>query len=76
MFGISGEHLVILGIILLVFGPKRLPELGHKLGKAYRNFKDGLQGVEEVQYRRLTEAGKAEKVDKVAQEPKDPSSNT
>lgn len=60
MFGISGEHLLILGIILLVFGPRRLPELGHKLGRAYRNFKDGLQGVEEAQYRRLGDSGKTE----------------
>jgi TatA/E family protein of Tat protein translocase len=55
MFGISGEHLLILGIVLLIFGPKRLPELGNTLGKAIRNFKDSLSGVEEAKFRRLEE---------------------
>lgn len=54
MFGISGEHLLILGIILLFFGPKRLPQVGHTLGKAIRNFKDSLSGLEEAQYRKLS----------------------
>lgn len=53
MFGISGEHLIVLGIVLLVFGPRRLPELGNTLGKAIRNFKDAIAGVEEAKYRRL-----------------------
>ncbi len=55
MFGISGEHLLILGIVLLIFGPKRLPELGNTLGKAIRNFKDAVSGVEEAKFRRLDE---------------------
>jgi sec-independent protein translocase protein TatA len=55
MFGISGEHLLILGIVLLIFGPRRLPELGNTLGKAIRNFKDAVSGVEEAQFRRLEE---------------------
>lgn len=53
MFGISGEHLLILGIVLLIFGPRRLPELGHTMGKAIRNFKDSISGVEEAKFRRL-----------------------
>ena len=53
MFGISGEHLLILGIILLFVGPRRLPELGHTLGKFARNFKDALSGVTEAKYTRL-----------------------
>jgi len=53
MFGISGEHLLILGIILLIFGPRRLPELGHTLGRAMKNFKDAVSGVEEAKYRKL-----------------------
>ncbi len=36
--------LVILGIALLVFGPKRLPELGKGLGKSIRGFKQALGG--------------------------------
>ncbi len=55
MFGISGEHLLILGIVLLIFGPRRLPELGNTLGKAIRNFKDAVSGVEEAKFRRIKE---------------------
>jgi sec-independent protein translocase protein TatA len=36
--------LFILGIALLFFGPKRLPELGSSLGTAIRGFKHGLVG--------------------------------
>ncbi|OFZ56015.1 MAG: hypothetical protein A2428_07230 [Bdellovibrionales bacterium RIFOXYC1_FULL_54_43] len=57
MFGISGEHLLVLGIVLLIFGPRRLPELGNTLGKAIRNFKDALAGVEEAKFRRLEGEG-------------------
>ena len=53
MFGISGEHLLVLGIVLLIFGPRRLPELGNTLGKAIRNFKDAVGGIEEAKYRKL-----------------------
>jgi sec-independent protein translocase protein TatA len=55
MFGISGEHLIILAIILIVFGPRRLPELGNTMGKAIRNFKDAIAGVEEASFRKLDE---------------------
>lgn len=44
MFGLSGEHLLILGGILLIFGPRKLPELGSSIGRAMRNFKEGLNG--------------------------------
>jgi sec-independent protein translocase protein TatA len=38
-------HLVvILFIALIVFGPKKLPELGKGLGEAIRGFKDSLKG--------------------------------
>lgn len=38
-------HLVILlGVTLLVVGPRRLPELGSSLGKTLRMFKDAQKG--------------------------------
>jgi len=41
-------HLVmILLIALLVFGPRKLPELGQGLGKGIRGFKDALRGAGE-----------------------------
>jgi sec-independent protein translocase protein TatA len=36
--------LLILGIALLFFGPKRLPELGKGLGTSIRDFKDAMSG--------------------------------
>ena len=38
------EILILLLIILLIFGPKRLPELGRSLGKGAREFKDSIRG--------------------------------
>jgi sec-independent protein translocase protein TatA len=38
------ELLIILVILLLVFGPKRLPQLGRQLGGGMREFKDSITG--------------------------------
>lgn len=48
MFGISGEHLLVLLVILLIFGPKRLPDLGHSIGRTMKNFKDAMSGDNSV----------------------------
>lgn len=36
------EIALIFGVALIIFGPKKLPELGRNLGKGMRNFKDSL----------------------------------
>ena len=41
------EIAVVLVIALIVFGPKRLPELGQSLGRGIREFKDSLSGENE-----------------------------
>jgi len=41
------ETLVILAIVFLVFGTKRLPDLARGLGQAIRGFKDAVQDGEE-----------------------------
>jgi sec-independent protein translocase protein TatA len=42
-------HLIIIaGIALLVFGPKKLPELGKGMGEGIRGFKAAMQGKEEL----------------------------
>lgn len=38
------DLLVVLLIVLLIFGPKRLPQLGKSLGHGLREFKDGITG--------------------------------
>ena len=44
-FGIGiWEILILLLVLLLVFGPKRLPEMGRQLGKGMREFKDSISG--------------------------------
>lgn len=44
MFGLSLGHLIILAFVVLLFGSRRLPELGHALGKGISAFKRGLEG--------------------------------
>jgi len=39
--------LIIFGIALLVFGPKKLPELGKGLGESIRGFKAGMKAEDE-----------------------------
>jgi sec-independent protein translocase protein TatA len=42
-------HLMIVaGIALLIFGPKKLPEFGKGLGEGIRGFKSAMQGKEEA----------------------------
>ena len=44
-FGISlPELIILLVVLLLVFGAKRLPEMGRSLGKGMREFKDSVTG--------------------------------
>ena len=41
-------HLIlILGVVLIFFGPSRLPGLGNSLGKAIRGFKSGMKGADD-----------------------------
>lgn len=47
-FGVSlWEVLILLLVALLLFGPKRLPEMGRSLGKGLREFKDSVTGKDD-----------------------------
>lgn len=49
----SLTHLLILAVILLLFfGPSRLPQLGQSLGRAIRGFKSGLNDEDEEEARK------------------------
>lgn len=44
MFGLGlTELLIILAVVLLFFGGRKLPELGSALGRSMQNFKKGLK---------------------------------
>lgn len=44
MFGLGmGEAVILLVVVLLLFGGRKLPELGSSMGKALTNFKKGLK---------------------------------
>jgi sec-independent protein translocase protein TatA len=46
MFGFEWPHiLVVLVVALLVFGGRKLPELGKGLGEGLKGFKEGLKGI-------------------------------
>jgi sec-independent protein translocase protein TatA len=53
MFGNVGplEIVVVLIIALIVFGPKRLPELGRSLGRGIREFRGSLSGENDEEER-------------------------
>lgn len=41
------ELIVVLVIVLVIFGPKRLPSLGRQLGSGMREFKDSITGKDD-----------------------------
>jgi sec-independent protein translocase protein TatA len=45
MFGRIGpfELILILAVVLIIFGPKKLPEIGSAVGKAFQNLRDGFK---------------------------------
>ena len=57
------DLIVILVIVLLIFGPKRLPSLGRQLGSGLREFKDSITGDsddEKVEQSQLEQTNAAE----------------
>ena len=51
------ELVVILVIALVIFGPKRLPELGGSLGKGIREFRSSVSGKDEERRSELNQPG-------------------
>jgi sec-independent protein translocase protein TatA len=48
MFGLGmGELVIILLIVVLMFGGKKLPQLGASLGESIKNFKKGMKGEDD-----------------------------
>lgn len=50
MFGLGWPEVAIIVVVaILIFGPKKIPELGSTLGKTLRGFKEELNQAEEEQ---------------------------
>jgi len=48
MFGLGWPEIVIITIVaILIFGPKKIPELGGVLGKSLKNFQEGMKKSDE-----------------------------
>ena len=58
--GAPGLIVLILGA-LLIFGPKRLPELGEAIGKMIREFKKSVSGIDLEKNDKITEDKKEDK---------------
>ena len=58
--GAPGLIVLILGA-LLIFGPKRLPELGEAIGKMIREFKKSVSGIDWKKMIKVTEDKKEDK---------------
>ncbi|WP_457748899.1 Sec-independent protein translocase subunit TatA/TatB [Sulfurimonas sp.] len=67
------ELLIIFGIIVLLFGAKKIPDLAKGLGKGIKNFKQEMKEVDEVE---VETPKKVEKSDEVASADETPKSTT
>ena len=48
MFGLGWPEVVVIGVVaLLVFGPKKIPEMGGALGKTLRGFREEMKNTSE-----------------------------
>ncbi len=70
MFGLGPTELVVILVVaLIVFGPKRLPEMGKSVGRALNEFKRATQDVEKEIRKEMTEVEKIAKPDLSAFDP-------
>ncbi len=60
---------IVLLIVLVIFGPKRLPDLGRSLGSGMREFKDSVTGDSKNDDKELPASEKAEPVRSEKAEP-------
>ncbi|HYA86333.1 MAG TPA: TatA/E family twin arginine-targeting protein translocase [Nitrospirota bacterium] len=66
MFGLGlGELLVIFVIALVVFGPKKLPEIGRSVGRAMMEFKKASQEFQESMREEMKEVEKTSQLDEI-----------
>jgi sec-independent protein translocase protein TatA len=73
MFGLGPLELgIILAIVVVLFGARRLPEIGSGMGKAIKNFKAGISGKDAIDVtpeKEQVNEGSQEKVQEEKSEP-------
>ena len=62
------EFIIVLIIVLVIFGPKNLPKLGKMFGKTMKNFKEGMEDVDENGDAKPAETKTVEKAEKKDEE--------
>ena len=62
------ELIIVLIIVLVIFGPKNLPKLGKMFGKNMKNFKEGMDDVDENGEAKPAETKTEEKAEKKDEE--------
>lgn len=68
MFGLGLPELIVIFVIaLLVFGPKKLPELGKSLGRAMAEFKKSSQEFQDSMHEEMKQVEKEAELDKIKQ---------
>ena len=63
------ELIIVLIIVLVIFGPKNLPKLGKMFGKTMKNFKEGMEDVDENGDAKPAETKTEEKAEKKDETP-------
>jgi TatA/E family protein of Tat protein translocase len=54
------EILAVIAVILLIFGPSKLPALGRSIGEGVRNLKKGLKGEEDAEKKTMSDGKEKE----------------
>ena len=68
MFGLGLPELIVIFVIaLLVFGPKKLPELGKSLGRAIAEFKKASQEFQDSMHEEMKQVENATELEKIRQ---------
>jgi sec-independent protein translocase protein TatA len=70
------EIIIVLIIVLVIFGPKRLPDLGRSLGRGMREFKDSVTGNDKDELPETTEVTSTKVTSTTVADPADPAATT